>query len=127
MGDGYYTLTTSQYRTPDGNDIHELGIPVDIEIEDLEIEEEQMDAYMEFLNSDVLSDFVEEHPEFTKENIELFINTIVGDEPIFDLDIYRLLLRREYLYEVPYDERPVADTEYDRVLKRAIEFLETGL
>ena len=127
FGDGYYTLTTSQYRTPDGNDIHELGIPVDIEIEDLEIEEEQMDAYMEFLNSDVLSDFVEEHPEFTKENIELFINTIVGDEPIFDLDIYRLLLRREYLYEVPYDERPVADTEYDRVLKRAIEFLETGL
>jgi hypothetical protein len=27
---------------------------------------------------------------------------------------------------MPYDDRPIADTDYDRVLKRAIEFLETG-
>lgn len=126
FGDGYYTLTTSQYRTPDGNDIHELGIPVDIEVEDLEIEEEEMDAYMEFINSGVLTDFVEEHPDFNKDNIELFVDTIVGDDAIFETDIYRLLIRREYLYQMPYDDRPIADTDYDRVLKRAIEFLETG-
>lgn len=126
FGDGYYTLTTSQYKTPDGNDIHELGIPVDIEVEDLEISDEQMDDYMEFLNSGELSEFVEAHPEHTKQNIELFIDTVIGDDPKFEPDIYRLLLRREYINEIPYDERPVADTEYDRVLKRAIEYLETG-
>lgn len=126
FGDGYYTLTTSQYRTPDGNDIHELGIPVDVEMKDLEVEEEQMDAYMEFINSGVLSEFVEKHPEYSKENIELFLDTEVGEEAEFNLDIYRLLLRREYLYNMPFDDRPVADPEYDRVLKRAIEYLESG-
>lgn len=126
FGDGYYTLTTSQYRTPNGNDIHELGIPVNIEVEDLEIAEEEMDTYMEFIDSGVLSDFVDEHPDFTKQNIELFVDTVVGDDATFDTDIYRLLIRREYLYEMPYDDRPVADTDYDRVLKKAIELLETG-
>jgi len=126
FGDGYYTLTTSQYRTPDGNDIHKTGIPVDIEIEDLQIGEEQMDLYMEFVNSGVVTDFVAEHPEYSQENMDLFIRTVVGENPPLEEDVYRLLLRREYLSEMPYDDRPVADPEYDRVLKRALEFLETG-
>lgn len=126
FGDGYYTLTTSQYRTPDGNDIHKVGIPVDIEIEDVQIDDEQMDIYMEFINSNAAVDFVQEHPEFTAENMKLFMDTVVGEDPPLEKDVYRLLLRREYVFQMPYDERPVADPEYDRVLKRALEFLETG-
>jgi carboxyl-terminal processing protease len=126
FGDGYYTLTTSQYRTPNGNDIHKVGIPVDIEIEDVQIDDEQMDTYIEFINSNVAADFVQEHPEFTAENIELFMETVVGEDPPLTNDVYRLLLRREYIFQMPFDDRPVADPEYDRVLKRALEFLETG-
>ncbi len=126
FGDGFYSLTTSQYRTPSGNDIHEVGIPVDIEVKDLQIEEEDMEIYMEFIGSGVLKEFIENHPEFTRENIELFVDTVVGEDPPLDTDVYRVLLRREYLYEMPYDDRPVADPDYDRVLRRAIEYLETG-
>ena len=91
FGDGYYTLTTSQYRTPNGNDIHKVGIPVDIELEDVQIDDEQMDTYMEFINSNVAADFVQEHPEFTAENMELFMDTVVGEDPPLEKDVYRLL------------------------------------
>jgi carboxyl-terminal processing protease len=126
FGDGYYTLTTSQYRTPDGNDIHEIGIPVDIEVEDLEVSDEDMDAYMDFINSGVIGEFIEEYPEFSDDHVELFLDTVVGEDPPLEEDIYRLLLRREYLFQMPYDDRPIADPEYDRVLNRAVEYLETG-
>lgn len=126
FGDGYYTITTSQYRTPNGNDIHKVGIPVDIEIEELHIGEEEMEEYMEFLNSKVIENFIEEHPTFSEQNVNLFFETVVGENPPFDKEIYRLLLRREYLAQMPTDERPIADVEYDRVLKRAVEFLRTG-
>lgn len=126
FGDGYYTLTTSQYRTPDGKDIHKVGIPVDIEIEDVLIAEEDMDTYTEFVNSGVVGEFIDAHPDFSEQNVQLFLDTMVGEDPPLDKEIYRLLLRREYLYEMPFDERPVADPAYDRVLKRALDFLETG-
>lgn len=126
FGDGYYTLTTSQYRTPDGNDIHKVGIPVDIEVEEVQIDEEEMDIYMEFINSGAVTEFVETHPEFSPEIERLFLDSVVGPDPPLEREIYRLLLRREYLAKMPVDERPVADPEYDKVLKRALEFLETG-
>lgn len=126
FGDGYYTLTTSQYRTPGGNDIHKVGIPVDIEVKEIEIGEDLMELYTEFANSPVVSEFVDEHPGFSEANVQLFLDTVVGPEPPLELDIYRLLVRREYLSRMPVEERPVADPAYDRTLKRALEFLETG-
>jgi carboxyl-terminal processing protease len=126
FGDGFYTLTTSQYRTPGGNDIHEVGIPVDIEVEDYTIEDEDMETYLEFINSGAIEDFIEVHPEFSDNTMELFMDTVVGDNPPLNKEVYRLLLRREYLFQMPYDERPIADPEYDKVLMRAIDFLETG-
>ena len=126
FGDGYYTLTTSQYKTPSGKDIHKVGIPVDIEIEDIQIADEDIDIYMEFLNSGVTAEFVETHPDSSLANFQLFMENVVGDDPPLEKDVYRLLLRREYLNAMPFDDRPIADPEFDRVLKRALEFLETG-
>ena len=126
FGDGYYTLTTSQYRTPAGNDIHKIGIPVDIEVDEIQIGEEQMDLYMEFLNSGVVADFVETHPGFSEQHVELFLETVVGPDPPLERDVYRLLVRREYLSKMPVDDRPIADPAYDRTLRRALEFLESG-
>ncbi len=124
FGDGYYTLTTSQYKTPSGEYIHEVGIPVDIEVEDVHIAEDAMDAYLEFSNSGKVEEFVAAHPAFSNENVQLFLDTVVGDNAPLEQDVYRLLLRREYLNEMPYEERPIADVEFDRVLKRAVEYLE---
>ncbi|MHC1691651.1 MAG: S41 family peptidase [Sphaerochaetaceae bacterium] len=126
FGDGYYTLTNSQYRTPNGNDIHKIGIVPDIEVEELTIADEDMDAYVEFVNSGVLTDFVDNHPGYSEENLALFLTETAQNAPKLDPQIYRLLLRREYLYAMPYDDRPIADPQFDLALERAIEFIKTG-
>jgi carboxyl-terminal processing protease len=58
--DGYYTLTWSQYKTPNGDDIHKVGIPVDIEIKGMKVDEENMELYLEFINSGVAETFAKE-------------------------------------------------------------------
>lgn len=47
------------------------------------------------------------------------------DAPLDEL-VYRIVLRREYLRELPFEERPLADIDFDPVLKRAVDFLTTG-
>ena len=126
FGDGYYTLTTSQYRTPNGNDIHKVGIAPDIAVEDVIIAEEDMDAYIKFQESGVLAEFVNTHPVYTQENMDLFLNTVVDKEAPLPKEVYRLMLRREYLYAMPYDDRPVVDPEFDPVLQRALDFIKIG-
>lgn len=126
FGDGYYTLTTSQYRTPNGNDIHKVGIAPDIEVGEVTIQEEDMGTYMEFINSGAVTEFIEEHPGYSDDNLRLFMETVVGPEPPLDPEVYRLLLRREYIYAMPYDDRPIIDPEFDPVLKKAIEYLNAG-
>ncbi|MCB5230142.1 MAG: S41 family peptidase [Candidatus Cloacimonetes bacterium] len=127
FGDGYYTVTTSQYQTPNGSDIHKVGIPVDIEVHEPHIGEDEIDSYSEFIGSKKVESFVEEHPEFSDENVQLFLDTVVGENPPLEADVYTLLLRREYLANMSSDERPIADYKYDKVLKRALEFLDTGM
>ncbi len=127
FGDGYYTLTTSQYKTPSGAEIHTVGIPVDIEVDDVYIDEDEMEAYLEFTNSGVVEEFVAEHPGFSFENVQLFLDSVVGEDPPFDEEVYRILIRREYLNEIPYEERPIVDVEFDPAVKRAITFLTQGL
>jgi carboxyl-terminal processing protease len=126
FGDGYYTLTTSQYRTPDGNDIHKIGVSADIEVEEVTVPEEDMEIYMEFINSGVAADFVDQYPEYSEENMQLFMDTVVGEDAPLDASVYRLLLRREYLFAIPYDERPIVDPEFDPVLQRAIDLIKNG-
>ncbi|MFA5514133.1 MAG: hypothetical protein WDA17_04360, partial [Sphaerochaetaceae bacterium] len=110
-----------------GSDIHKVGIPVDIEVHEPHIGEDEIDSYSEFIGSKKVESFVEEHPEFSDENVQLFLDTVVGENPPLEADVYTLLLRREYLANMSSDERPIADYKYDKVLKRALEFLDTGM
>ncbi len=126
FGDGYYTLTWAQYQTPNGDDIHKVGIPVDIEVEGTVVEEEQMDAYIEFINSGAASDFVETHPAGSEEDYQAFLDEIVPTDTAISDEVFRVVLRREYLGELPFDERPVADVDFDTVLKRAVEYIREG-
>ena len=127
FGDGYYTLTWSQYQTPDGNDIHETGIPVDIEVEGTMVEEEQMEAYLEFISTDLTRTFAQEHPEGTPEDYRQYLEEIVPKDTGISEEVFRLVLRREYLRDLPFDDRPVADVEFDTVLKRAVDYIRNGM
>lgn len=124
--EGYYTLTTSQYRTPNGNDINKVGIPVDYDIEEIVVAEEDLDRYTEFVQSGIVETFVDEHPEYSEVAVQLFLSQVEAAEEPLPRDIYRLLLRREYLNRMPYEERPIVDPDYDPALKKAIDLLTTG-
>lgn len=123
---GYYTLTTSQYRTPNNNDINKIGIPVDYEVDEITVAEEKMDVYAKFIESGIAETFVEEHPGYSEEHMDQFLEMVSGSETPLPTDVYRLVLRRLYLQEIPYDERPLVDPDFDPVLKKAIELLETN-
>ncbi|PKL12996.1 MAG: carboxyl-terminal protease, partial [Spirochaetae bacterium HGW-Spirochaetae-8] len=126
FGEGYYTLTTSQYCTPKGNDIHKIGIAPDVEVLVDTVEEDQMDTYLQFVNSGATKEFVDAHPGYSAENMQLFMDTVVGDDAPLPESIYRLLLRREYLYLIPYDKRPIVDPDFDPVLSKTLELIKTG-
>ncbi|NCB00855.1 MAG: S41 family peptidase [Spirochaetia bacterium] len=124
--DGFYTLTWSQYKTPNGDDIHKVGIPVDIEIEGMKVDEENMESYLEFINSGAAETFAKENPNGSDEDYMNFIEQYAPkDSPLDDL-VYKIVLRREYLKEIPFEQRPLADVDYDIVLKRAVDFIKTG-
>lgn len=122
FGDSEYKLTIANYFPPSGYQIHENGIIPDIEVESITVGEDQIDAYNNLYNSTLITDFVEQHPEYTKENIELF----VMQNPDLNLDdlAVKCLVRNQYLVKMPYDERPIVDTMYDLDVIAAIEFLE---
>ncbi len=126
FGDGYYTLTWSQYQTPNGNDIHKVGIPVDIESEGIIVKEEQMDAYLEFISTDITSSFVEAHPKGTEEDYTTYLTEVAPLDTGISENIFRVVLRREYLRHIPFEERPVADVDFDPVIQRAVEFIRDG-
>ncbi len=124
--DGYYTLTWSQYRTPLGNDIHKVGIPVDIEMEETMVTEEQMETYLDFISSEATNEFAAAHPEGTEEDYRTYLEEVVPEEGGISDSVFRLVLRRAYLRDLPFDDRPVADVEFDTVLKRAVQYIREG-
>ncbi len=116
---GYLCIVTSSYTTPLDNDIHEKGITPDIIIEEEEYTDEDLKAYSEFLKTDKVKEYIKENPEYSKENILRFADLNKDSEVPYTL--LCLLIRNEYIYNIDYDKRPIADPEFDNVLKCAIE------
>jgi carboxyl-terminal processing protease len=124
FGEGYVQVTTAHYYTPEGINIHGVGIEPDIVSEGAELKDEQIPAYEQLMNDKVIAAFVKEHPEPTEENIRLFAQTY--EDRGIDGDILALLIRNEYYAKIPYDERPLGDLVFDTQLKRGVEYLKTG-
>ena len=118
---GFICFTDANYYTPDGENIHEVGIRPDIIIEEREYTEEELKSYEEFLYTDKIDQFIEENPEYSIENIERFVEE--NNESGVPEDLLSLLLRNEYFYRMDYDKRPVVIVDYDDVLQEALEFL----
>ena len=116
---GYVQITTGHFYTPSGKDIHEIGITPDILIEDPEYTDEEMKAFESFMEEDRFSSYIEEHPEYTKENILVFAEE--NKDSGVPEDLLILLIRNEYIYTMDYDERPVADIWFDQYISKALE------
>lgn len=123
--DGYVRYTSSHYLTPDGNDIHEVGITPDIIVQEPEMTEEQMEEYYSFVSehADDINEWIVDNEEYCEENIQAFSDRY-SSEISFDPLYLRLLIRNEYIYSMDFDDRPVADPVYDICLRTAVDHLE---
>ena len=119
---GYLNITTARYFTPDGNDIHGVGITPDYVIETTDYSDEEIAAYEEFMKEDYIEEWLKKRPEYSKKNIEDFAKhySYTGVPE----DLLHLLMRNEYIYSLDYENRPIADPDFDKILKKAIEVIK---
>ena len=73
------------------------------------------------MKGDLLASYAEDHPGYTKENIEAFAAMHEGSG--VPEDLLRILIRNEYIYSMDFSERPVADTWFDPYIAAALEAL----
>jgi carboxyl-terminal processing protease len=124
FGEGYVQITTGRYYTPSGVCIHKTGIEPDIEAKDLEFTDEEMTSYEKLTKDNVATTFVKEHPDFTAENSNQFIEQ--EKESGIRPELLKVIIRNAYLEKVDYDKRPIADPANDPALERAVTFIRTG-
>ena len=122
FGDGYTSITTASFVGPSGKTIHGEGVEPDFTIEEIVVEDEELEAYTELLNSKAVETFVDQNPDFTEENIEKFAKEQAGTG-LREI-VLLLVARNEYLSRMDYDERPLADIVYDNACKAAYEYLQ---
>lgn len=123
---GYIKYTSAYYLTPNGNNIHKTGIEPDIAVEEHEYTDEEITAYYDFVESsqDEITQYIKDNPLYSRENIDAFAALHAG------LGIHetalKLLIRNEYIYAMPYNERPKVDLMYDTALIAAVDYLKEG-
>ena len=122
FGDGYTSITTASFVGPSGKTIHGEGVEPDFTIEEIVVEDEELEAYTELLNSKAVETFVDQNPDFTEENVEKFAKEQAGTG-LREI-VLLLVARNEYLSRMDYDERPLADIVYDNACKAAYEYLQ---
>lgn len=122
FGTGYTSLTTASFVGPSGDTIHKEGVKPDLEVEELTVLDEELDAYTELLKSKKVDDFVDANPEYSAENVSKFSeeNADTG----LRKEILDLVARNEYYSRMITDDVPVADVVYDNVLKAAYEYIQ---
>lgn len=123
FGDGFISVTTASFSGPTGKPINKEGVLPDIEVADIFIEEEEVQPYIDLVNSKVISDFVDSNPAFTDANLKMFATQ--NAESGLREEILILLVRNEYLSRMNYDDRPLADIKYDIVCRTAYEYLQS--
>ena len=122
FGDGYTSITTASFVGPAGKTIHGEGVEPDIEIKEIYVEDEELEAYTALINSKAVEKFVDENPDYTDENIAKFAAE-QAETGIREI-VLLLVARNEYQSRMTYEEIPLADITYDSVLKAAYEYLQ---
>jgi carboxyl-terminal processing protease len=122
--DDYFTITSAQYFTPSGNNIHEVGIVPDIEVLEPELTDEELESFSRLQEEHRIRDFVDEHSDFQDEEVDAFVKELQEEGFALDRLLLRKLIRNEF--EADMDFPPIYDLEYDTALVRALEFIRGG-
>ena len=121
-GTGKFSVTVAELLPPSNTPIHKVGVKPDIVVENITITQEQAEAYTELIKSGLLEKFTEEHPEYTKENVQLFID----QNPDIQLDkqLIQITLRNVYYNLMNPDKRPIVDTWFDPQVTESLKYLD---
>lgn len=118
-----FKYTTARYYTPSDINIDKIGIPPDLEISNLKkFTEDEEKKYIEMLNSNVITDLVEENPNMSEADIALAAVKI-SKEYGFEERLVRRLIRVQVQRLQP---AALYDLDWDLQLNEAIKIVEKG-
>ncbi len=104
-----FKITVARYYSPSDCNIDKVGIPPDTEYKYPEFTEEQEKAFSSIMDSTVIEDYVEAHPNMTDDDIASYAKKLQATYPL-ELRVLRKLVRNEVertkparLYDLDYD------------------------
>ncbi len=117
-------ITIAHWYTPSGKQIDRQGIEPHITIEESEDEYTERIFYENKLyEENYLQKFIKEHKDFTRDDVDRFKKELENKHIYIDTDrLGHLLMEEKNRYETGL----VLDTEYDKVLKKAISTFQKG-
>ncbi|MBQ3824916.1 MAG: S41 family peptidase [Spirochaetaceae bacterium] len=119
-GDIGVRLTISKYYSPSDANIHGIGIPADLEIQNVDISgEEQQTAFQNLIKDDVIKPYVTSHPNMDEKEIASYAKKLAKKYPL-DLCFLRRIVRVQ-VYRAR--EMPLYDKDYDKQLTKALEIV----
>lgn len=115
-----FKITVARYYTPSDVNIDKTGIPPDREVLYPEFTEEDDAVYLKLIEDDVISKYVENHPNMTEADIASYAETLHKTYKL-ELRFLRKMIRNEV-----YRTKPAMlyDLDYDIQLNAALEILE---
>ena len=116
-------ITMARYYTPSDTNIDKIGIPPDREVLFPELGEDGEKQYTQLLKDDVISKYVEKHPDMNEAQIAAFASTLKTKYPSIDSGSLRRLVRNEVNRT---KGTPLYDLDWDIQLNAALNILETG-
>lgn len=119
--DGYVNVTTAEYKTPNGDKVHEVGIEPDIYVQHHPLTDEETDKLLKLHENGVVNKFVEENPELNSENFKKCLSLVRKDNEydIIATELVEQYILAVYSRSIPNEKRRKAYPEYDPALNKA--------
>ncbi|MCR5187518.1 MAG: S41 family peptidase [Treponema sp.] len=115
-----YKYTTARYYTPSDTNIDKIGIPPDLEVINLKkFSEEEEKKYIEMLDSNIVTNLVDENPHMSEAEIALAAAKIARDYG-FEERLIRRLIRVQVQR---YQPAELYDLDWDLQLNEAIKIV----
>ncbi len=121
-------ITMARYYTPSDTNIDKIGIPPDLEVLYPEFSEEEGLIYIDLLTTDVIADYVEEHPKMSEQGIADYAKILAKDYALQENVLRRLIRMKAYpdaLYDLDFDVQLIEalnildNPDFDKLVKDA--------
>jgi carboxyl-terminal processing protease len=117
-------ITIAHWYTPSGKQIDGQGIEPHITIEENEDEYVERVFYENKLyEGNYLQEFIQNHKDFTRDDVKKFKKELENEHIYIETDRLGSLLMEE---KNRYETGLILDTEYDKILKKAISTFQNG-